>query len=69
MNLLNKKLLVKAVEAFVIAFIAVEPVSQILGVLAGSQPVDLGVLRAAAVAGLAAAVAFVYHAVAAQFTA
>ena len=63
MVLFNSKLVVKAAEAFVVAFLAVEPVSNLIGMVSGSQPVDLSTLRAAAVAGVAAAVAYVYHAV------
>jgi len=61
--MLSKALLLKAAEAFVVAFLAVEPVANLIGVVTGSQPVDLSTLRAAAVAGVAAAVAYLYHAV------
>lgn len=50
------------VIAFVAAFLAVEPVSNLIGMASGSQPVDVGALRAAAVAGVAAVLVLVYHA-------
>ena len=51
------------VRVFVYAFLAVEPIPALLGIASGSQPVDLGALRGAAVAGLAAVVALVWNAV------
>lgn len=53
----------KAVRVFVFAFLAVDPAPALIGVLSGSQPLDVGALRAAAVAGVAALVAFFWNAV------
>ena len=50
-----------AVITFVAAFLATDPASAIIGELSGSQPVDVGALRAAAVAGVAAVAALLYH--------
>ena len=50
-----------AVITFVAAFLAVEPVSNLIGIASGSQPVDVSALRAAAVAGVAAVIALVWH--------
>ncbi len=69
MAFFSKKLAVTAVEAFAVAFIAVEPVANLLGIASGSQPVDLSVLRAAAASGLFAAVAVVYAAAKSYFAA
>lgn len=55
-----------AIVAGVVAFLAVEPASNLLGMITGSQPVDVSTLRAAALAGVTAIVAFVWHAVIGQ---
>lgn len=54
--------LVRAIRAFVVAFIAIDPASNLIGAASGSQPVDVGALRAAAVGGLVALGAFVWRA-------
>jgi membrane associated rhomboid family serine protease len=53
--------LIRAVRAFIAAFIVIYPVSNLIGAASGSQPIDTSALRAAAVAGLIAAVAFVWR--------
>lgn len=53
----------KVVRVFVYAFLAVEPIPALLGIASGSQPVDLGALRGAAVAGIAAVIALIWNAV------
>lgn len=53
----------KVVRVFVYAFLAVDPAPALIGALSGSQPLDVGALRAAAVAGVAAVVALVWNAV------
>ena len=67
MGFFSKSLVVHVVEAFVVAFLALEPASNLLGMVSGSQPVDLSSLRAAAAAGVFAAVALVYSAAKAYF--
>ena len=52
----------RAIRAFVIGFLAVYPAPAVLGSLSGSQPLDTTALRAAAVAGLMAAGAFIWRA-------
>lgn len=51
-----------AVVTFVAAFLAVEPAANLIGMASGSQPVDVNTLRAAAVAAIAAVIAFVWNA-------
>lgn len=53
---------VRGIRTFVAAFLAVYGVPAILGSLAGSQPIDVGALRSAAVAGFAAVIALVWRA-------
>jgi predicted MFS family arabinose efflux permease len=52
----------RAVRTFVQAFLAVYGAPAIIGALSGSQPVDVNALRAAAVAGIAAVLAALWHA-------
>lgn len=54
--------LVRGVRTFVQGFIAVYGIPQILDALSGSSPVDVSVLRSAAVAGIAAVVAVLWRA-------
>lgn len=61
MNAKYKSGLIRAIRAFVTAFIVIEPVSNLIGAASGSQPIDTSALRAAAVAGLVAAGAFVWR--------
>lgn len=53
----------KVIRVFVFAFLAVDPAPALIGILSGSQPLDVGALRAAAVAGLAAVITFFWNAV------
>jgi len=53
----------KAVRVFVYAFLAVYGVPQILAAASGSAPIDTTALRAAAVAGIAALIGYVWNAV------
>lgn len=53
--------LIRAIRAFVTAFIVILPVNNLIGVASGSQPLDTSALRAAAVAGLIAAGAFIWR--------
>ena len=53
----------KTIRVFVYAFLALFPADQLLGVIAGTQVVDIGALRAAAAAGLVAVIAFIWNAV------
>lgn len=50
-----------AVVTFVTAFLAIEPVANLIGIASGSQPVDVSTLRAAGVAGVAAVLTGLYH--------
>jgi hypothetical protein len=52
----------RGVRTFVIAFLAIEPASALIGAASGSQPVDTSALRAAAVAGVAAVISVVWRA-------
>lgn len=52
----------RAVRTFIQAFVAVYPVAKVLDAATGSTPVDLGLTRAAAVAGIVAVVSFVWRA-------
>lgn len=61
MNAHVKSGIIRAVRAFVTAFIVLEPVSNIIGAASGSQPLDISAVRAAAVAGLIAAGSFVWR--------
>jgi hypothetical protein len=61
MPVLNANLLKKVIRVFIFAFIAVDPLPALLGVLSGSQPLDTSALRAAAVAGAAAVVALLWN--------
>lgn len=60
-NLLDKDVWVRTLKTFVAAFLGVWGAPAILGVLAGSQPLDVGVLRAAAAAGLVAAITYLWN--------
>lgn len=57
---------IQAVRFFVAAFVAVYPASNLIGAASGSQPLDTSALRAAAVAGVAAIIAWVWRAWAPQ---
>lgn len=57
----NKAVWTRVVKTFVQAFLAVWGVPAILGFLAGSQPVDVGALRSALVAGFAAVIALAWN--------
>src|SRR5207237_7971384 len=52
----------RAVRTFVIAFLAIDPASNLIGTVSGSQPLDTSALRAAAAAGFAAVIALVWRA-------
>lgn len=59
---LDSTTLKRAVRTFVAGFLGVYGLPALLGVVTGSQPLDTTALRAAAAAGLAAAVALVWNA-------
>lgn len=61
-----KSAFIQAVRFFIAAFVAVYPAPAVLGALSGSQPLDTNALRAGAVAGIAAVVAFAWRAWAPQ---
>lgn len=52
----------RGVRTFVIAFLAIEPASALIGAASGSQPLDTSALRAAAVSGIAAVLAVAWRA-------
>lgn len=56
-----KSALIQGVRAFIGGFIAIYPVTNVLGALGGSQPVDVAAARSAAVAGLFALVMFAWR--------
>jgi hypothetical protein len=53
----------KVVRVFVQAFIGLYGGTNLIGLIAGSQPVDVGALRAAAAAGFVAVITFLWNAV------
>ena len=61
--MVSKSALIRAIRTFVAAFLATYPAPLIIGALSGSQPIDTSALRAAAVAGLAAIVSYLWRAV------
>lgn len=61
-----KSAFIQAVRFFIAAFVAVYPASQLIGVASGSQPLDVGALRAGAVAGIVAVIGFAWRAWAPQ---
>lgn len=60
-NVLSKDVWTRVVKTFIQAFLAVWGVPAILGTLSGSQPIDVGLIRSAAVAGFAAAIALLWN--------
>lgn len=52
---------IRAIRSFVVAFIVIDPVQNLIGAASGSQPLDTSALRAAAVAGLIAAGSFIWR--------
>ena len=56
-----KSAVIQGIRAFVAGFIVVYPASNVIGAASGSQPLDVGALRAAAVAGLFALAMFIWR--------
>lgn len=61
MPVFNAALVKKVVRVFVQAFIGLYGGANLVGLLAGSQPVDVGALRAAGAAGLVAVITFLWN--------
>ena len=58
----SKSALIRAIRTFVAAFLAVYPAPLIIGALSDSSLIDTSALRAAAVAGIAAVVSYLWRA-------
>ena len=54
--------IIRALRTFIGAFLALVPAQALLGWASGSQPIDTSALRGAAVAGIAAVIAFIWRA-------
>lgn len=61
LNLLDKDVWIRVTKTFVAAFLGVWGLPAILGTITGSQPLDVGVLRAAASAGIVAALTYLWN--------
>ena len=56
-----KSAVIQGVRAFIGAFIGIYPLTNLVGSLGGSQPLDVAALRSAAAAGLVALVMFLWR--------